>query len=247
VATPPIDNEWAVWLINARNPLPANYTPPALTFIGTHYDGSRRYLDSRAAPYALDLIQAARDDGISLVPISSYRNNALQRSNFKNLFESYVSQGYSPESAFENAASWIAPPGTSEHNAGVAVDFNSTAVAFDKTEEFAWLSVNAHRFGFILRYPQDTEHITGIRYEPWHFRFVGVYHATRIFEFDVTLEEYIGQCAADDSVVEAFANEIVPNWRDEYVRQSASEIMSDWIVQYVRQCANETEIILNWR
>jgi D-alanyl-D-alanine carboxypeptidase len=204
-----IDNEWALWLINPRNPLPPDYEPPALEFVGYHFDGARRYLDSRAAPYAVALMEAASADGISLTPISTYRNVSLQRTNFRNLFQRQIDSGYSPEAAFDYAASWIAPPGTSEHNAGVAVDFNSTSLAFDQTAEFRWLRDNAHRFGFILRYPENTEHITGIRYEPWHFRFVGEYHAGQIWEQGVTLEEYISECAEDDSVVEAFRAELV--------------------------------------
>jgi D-alanyl-D-alanine carboxypeptidase len=112
-------------------------------------------------------------------------------------------------------ASEYAIPGTSEHNAGLAIDFNLTdsphtliEESFDQTSAFCWLSENAQNYGFILRYPKNTIHITGIVYEPWHFRFVGVYHAQQIYISGLTLEEYIGVCADDDSAVNAWKRQL---------------------------------------
>jgi D-alanyl-D-alanine carboxypeptidase len=168
-----VDNEWALWLINALNPLPIGYVPD-LTSIGS-YNGDNREFDSRAAPYAIQMINAASNDGISLEIVSSYRRIARQEENFRGQFNNLVNQGYSREKAFEMTASEYAIPVTSEHNAGLAIDFNLTGSphtlieeSFDQTSAFQWLGENAHKYGFVLRYPKNTMHITGIVYEPWH-------------------------------------------------------------------------------
>jgi D-alanyl-D-alanine carboxypeptidase len=201
------DNAWALWLINANNPLPAGYAPN-LTSIGSH-NGENRVLDSRAAAYAVLMIEAAKNDGISLHIVSSYRRIERQENNFRNYFNSLVSQGHSREQAFDITASQIAVPGTSEHNAGLAIDFNLIRESFDQTKEFRWLRDNSWKYGFILRYPKDTTDITGIIYEPWHFRFVGLYHAEKVVHQGITLEEYIGRCAGDASVAAAWRAQLV--------------------------------------
>jgi len=181
---------------------------PNLTLIGT-YNSQNRYLDSRAAPFALLMMEAARNDGITLTLVSTFRSIERQTINFLSRYENAISRGLSPDAAFDYTASMIAIPGTSEHNAGVAIDFNWIDERFDQTETFRWLRDNAHNFGFILRYPRNTTHITGIIYEPWHFRFVGLYHAAKIHESGLTLEEYMGVCAGDNSVVAAFRNQTI--------------------------------------
>ena len=205
-----VDNEWALWLINARNPLPQGYNP-ALSLIGT-FNGDERRFDSRASEYALLLIEAAREDGIILDIVSSYRSIERQIDNFKHYFNSSMNWANSVEEAFEYVSSQIAIPGTSEHNAGLAIDFNLVEERFEQTAEFRWLQENSWQYGFILRYPRGTTHITGIIYEPWHFRFVGLYHAEQIFNSGLTLEEYIDVCIGDVSVVEAFRTYILEGW-----------------------------------
>jgi D-alanyl-D-alanine carboxypeptidase len=209
--TPEYNNGlWALWLINAKNPLPDGYLPD-LVSIGS-YNGDNRELDSRAAPYAIRMMQAAANDGISLVPVSAYRRITTQENNFRAAFNELVNQGLPREQAFEETASVYAVPGTSEHNAGVAIDFNSLSESFDQTDAFNWLISRAHEFGFIARYPKGTTHITGIIYEPWHWRFVGVEHAVNIREARVTLEEYIGGCRNDDSAVTAWKIQLGVNY-----------------------------------
>jgi D-alanyl-D-alanine carboxypeptidase len=195
--------EWALWLINGKNPLPAGYTPPTLSPIGGYT------IDSRVAPYAQSMIDASRAAGISLSVISAYRGIERQTINFESDYNSARGRGMSREEAFAFTSSRIAIPGTSEHNAGLAIDFNTTADWFDQTAEFRWLRDNSWRYGFILRYPKDTTHITGIIYEPWHYRFVGLYHAEKIYNAGITLEEYMGTCLDDDSVAEAFKNQLI--------------------------------------
>jgi D-alanyl-D-alanine carboxypeptidase len=206
-----VDNEWALWLINGNNPLPADYEPE-ISLIGT-FNGQERNLDVRAVSYALNMIQAAKDNGITLEIVSSFRFISTQARNFRAEFDDYIAAGYTREQAYELTAQEIAVPGTSEHNAGLAIDFNDHVAfvheSFENTEAFAWLNAHAYEYGFILRYPKNTQHITGIIYEPWHWRFVGVYHAGKIRESGLTLEEYIGVCAGDNSVVAAWKNELI--------------------------------------
>jgi D-alanyl-D-alanine carboxypeptidase len=104
----------------------------------------------------------------------------------------------SEEEAREQTLLTSAPAGKSEHHSGLCVDLVESRAAqreldetFEDTEAFAWLSQNAHKYGFILRYPKDKTDITKYSYEPWHYRFVGVYAATIIYEDNITLEEYL--------------------------------------------------------
>jgi D-alanyl-D-alanine carboxypeptidase len=201
---------WALRLINAWNPLSAGYVPE-LALIGTH-NGENREFDARAAGYVSQILLAARNDGVNLRLTSAYRSIVRQEENFIGWYNRLINQGYSPERAFELTAMEIAVPGTSEHNAGLAIDFNytiDTEHLFDQTAEFLWLNTHAYKYGFILRYPEGKAHITGINYEPWHWRFVGVENAARIYKSGLTLEEFIGECRGDDSVFESFRQQII--------------------------------------
>ncbi|MCL2070646.1 MAG: M15 family metallopeptidase [Oscillospiraceae bacterium] len=192
-----IDNSWALWLINAKNPLPYGYLPE-LRSIGV------LEFDSRAAVYALLMIMEARNAGVTLTPVSAYRSVERQSANFESFYNNALNEGYSPAEAFELTVANIAVPYASEHNAGLAIDFNTVEEEFDQTDEFNWLSDNARKFGFIMRYPENALETTGIIYEPWHFRFVGLYHAKQIYNSGLTLEEYIGYCRGDNTAVDAF-------------------------------------------
>ena len=97
----------------------------------------------------------------------------------------------SREEAAKKAATVILPPGTSEHNLGLAMDICNTYDSFANGEEYAWLVENAHKYGFILRYTAEKQEITGIVPEPWHWRFVGVEYAEKIKESGLCLEEYL--------------------------------------------------------
>ena len=105
-----------------------------------------------------------------------------------------MDMGYSRVEATQMAATRILPPGTSEHNAGLAMDIcvASTSANFEQTDEFAWLMENAADYGFILRYPEDKQDITKITYEPWHWRYVGVENAKAMKASGECLEEYLG-------------------------------------------------------
>jgi len=202
-----IDNSWALQLVNAKNPLASGFVPN-LTSIGS-YGGENREFDNRGAAYAKLMMEAAQNDGLILTPVSSYRRVVRQEENFRASFNSFVSQGHSRERAFDLTAEQIAVPRTSEHNAGLAIDFNSISTSFDQTAEFHWLRDNAHHYGFILRYPSGTTSITGIIYEPWHWRFVGLHHAEKIKNSGQVLEQYISNCKDDESAVAAWRAQLV--------------------------------------
>ena len=99
--------------------------------------------------------------------------------------------GCSEEEALKGAATEVARPGTSEHNLGLAVDFNSVEQNFENTEAFNWLNKHCTEYGFILRYSASTQDITGVIYEPWHYRYVGKENAKKIMKSGLTLEEYV--------------------------------------------------------
>lgn len=188
-----IDNHWAYYLINRDNPLPSDFT------VALDYVQGRFMMDERCASYARDMLAAAEADGIKLNVVSAYRSVQKQQENLESYTERLVNNGYTHEEAYILATKEIALPYTSEHNAGLALDIltadwwethDDVTADFEETEEFRWLSENAHKFGFIMRYPKEYEYVTGYTYEPWHYRFVGVYYAEKIKESELPLEYY---------------------------------------------------------
>lgn len=179
-------------LLNGDYVLPEGYEPTLAEAV----KGSGVYLDYRVAPFYQAMYDAALEDGIILYPVSGYRSYDLQTRNFENhISEIMNNNGLDRTEATVKAATSIMIPGGSEHNAGLAMDICSLSESFEDTEEFAWLSENAADYGFILRYPKDEEAkaITKVKYEPWHYRYVGVDTAKDIKSKGVTLEEYLGQ------------------------------------------------------
>ncbi len=123
------------------------------------------------------MVRAAKTDGVRhFVVNSGYRNEAEQR-------QLYESKG--PDDAL--------PPGFSEHNLGLSMDIGSAKAEMSRAPEGSWLSKNAWKYGFILRYPKDKTAVTGIQFEPWHFRYVGLPHSVIMHENDWTLEEYLDE------------------------------------------------------
>lgn len=188
------DGDWALYVVGNDNPLPDGFT------VVTKPVQGQRELDVRCADYAIAMINAAAEDGIRLKVSSAYRSVQKQQENIEMYIEWYMSMGDSYETASEKTYSMVAVPGCSEHNAGLAMDIESEdyfdthaelETDFDTMPEFDWLYANAHRFGFIMSYPKGLEDITGFPYEPWHYRYVGIEHATAIYERGITLKEYI--------------------------------------------------------
>ena len=183
-------SDWRMILVNRDYILPDGYMPVLEPAVEGDYEDIK--LDYRVAPYYNEMYQAALEDGVELVPISGYRSVERQTRNFENKIQRYINDGYSKTEATQMAATIILPPGTSEHNAGLAMDICSLYESFEKTEEFEWLSENAADYGFIMRYPEDKQDITKIIYEPWHWRYVGVEAAQEMKASGQCLEEYLG-------------------------------------------------------
>ena len=191
-----IDNAWAMFLVNNNNPLPEDYDK-RITVKKVYSNGDRDFeFDERAADYLINMFAAAKKDGINLTVNSSYRTIEYQQFNFDRSVQQRVNNGMSYEEAVLDTEKEVAYPGKSEHNAGLSVDiFSDEYVSFDddgfkNTKAYAWLMENAADYGFILRYPEGKEDETGIIYEPWHYRFVGVYYAHKVKESGLCLEEY---------------------------------------------------------
>ena len=129
---------------------------------------------------------------------SAYRSYSKQYGLYKYYVSELLSQGFSQTQAEAEVSKTSAKAGHSEHQSGLCVDLiengnTELTVAFEECEAFRWLSANAHKYGFILRYPKNKEAITGYEYEPWHFRFVGIDAASVIYEDGICLEEYLAK------------------------------------------------------
>lgn len=151
-----------------------------------------RKFDIRAIDYLKNMLKAMKSDGIKSVWIqSSYRSIEHQAELYENKTKQYMEMGYSREEAQALTEKTINKPGYSEHNLGLAVDFNYVNNDFENTEAYMWLKENAKNYGFVLRYPKDKEEITKVKYEPWHWRYVGIEHAKKMDELNMCLEEYV--------------------------------------------------------
>jgi len=175
-------------VVNAKRAADSSYKPALSEIFDTGY-----YMEEGVTPYYEEMYTAAKKDGITLTPYSGYRSYERQRNNYINLTKQYMGQyNLNEEDAARKAATVILPPGTSEHNLGLAMDICNTRDDFANTKEYKWLTENAHKYGFILRYTADKQDITGIVPEPWHWRFVGVEYAEDIKNSGLCLEEYLG-------------------------------------------------------
>ncbi len=188
-----IDNSWAYFLINEEFPLTDGYTPELAHVQGVYM------MDERCAEYAKTMLEAASADGVDLCVVSAYRSIEKQQENLESYTQRLINEGHAPEEAEKLALMEIAEPGKSEHNAGLALDIltydwwethDDVTADFENTEEFRWLQENAHKYGFIMRYPKEWENTTGYTYEPWHYRFVGLYYAKEIRNSGLPFEYY---------------------------------------------------------
>ncbi len=179
-------------LVNRDYILPEGYKPGDLTN-SVKSDPDSKLLRAEPAKFYNQMYLAAKADGYTLTTVSGYRSYSLQKNNFENKINKYIGEGKSKAEATQAAAQIILPPGTSEHNAGIAMDICSLYQSFDKSNEYKWLEEHAADYGFILRYPKDKVNITKIVYEPWHWRYVGVENAKAIKQSGKCLEEYLGK------------------------------------------------------
>ena len=183
--------DWKLSLVNPWNTLSYDYSV-SVSNVDSRF-GTDKQFDSRAVDDLNDMCEAALDDGVYLTVISAFRTYSYQDMLFQNEVAEYKAYhpGCSQEEAEKGAATEVARPGTSEHNLGLAVDFNSVEQSFENTEAFEWLQENCTDYGFILRYSSSKLDITGVIYEPWHYRYVGKDNAKKIAASGLTLEEYL--------------------------------------------------------
>ena len=184
--------EYYLLLANAENPLPQDWS------IQTEEVQNGYEMDKRAAPAMREMIQVAKEDGVELMLCSAYRSVEKQQQLFDRSQQAYMAQGMSEEEAYAKTATETAIPGTSEHQTGLAADivtptYQMLDAGFADTPAGQWLSEHAAEYGFVLRYPQDKQEVTGIIYESWHYRFVGKTHAKLMKESGLCLEEYLQQ------------------------------------------------------
>ena len=181
-------------LVNPWNMLPEDYTAELQQV--TWDQEENQFMDVRCADRLLQMMQDCFDAGCTPYICSGYRTMEKQQFLFNNKIARLVAMGVSAEEAPMQAAESVAIPGTSEHQLGLAVDIIDYNYPYlDEFQENMptqkWLMENSWRYGFILRYPSDKSDITGIIYEPWHYRYVGMVAAREIYELGVTLEEYL--------------------------------------------------------
>ncbi len=179
-----VSEEWNLIVVNRWNELPEDYSVEL-----TELSNGQK-VDSRIYPYLQEMFDAARAEGIYPVVREGYRTAEEQQEILDDKIQTYINQGYSQSRAERTAKEWVALPGTSEHQLGIAVDINADKSKCSNEEVYAWLAENAYKYGFILRYPPGKQEITGTSYEPWHYRYVGVEVAQEIYERGICLEEY---------------------------------------------------------
>lgn len=169
-------------LVNKYHKLPSNYEAKDLVTLSKTYSSRGHKIKKVVSEPLMKMIDAARADGLNLLVISGYRTERTQRGLFNNSVKRH---------GMDHALIYSAKPGHSEHQLGLAVDLNSTEESFDQTKEYKWLKANSYKYGFIERYPKGKEFITGYGYEPWHYRYLGVDLATKVYTENVTYEEYL--------------------------------------------------------
>lgn len=184
-------------LINKDHPLGKDYIPPDLTEISDTRKDRKAVQMREYAAKALDaMFIEMRAAGFTDVSVTSaYRSYDYQTQRFNDTMNNYMKK-YDRDTAYAKTAAEIALPGCSEHQSGLCADLHNLPAAsqsFESKEAYKWLIAHCADFGFILRYPKDKEDVTEIIFEPWHYRFVGRYHAKRIMQSGLCLEEYCEQ------------------------------------------------------
>lgn len=182
--------DWRLVLINKQHPIPEDYE----FTLGT-IKGSMK-CDERIIGDLIAMFQAAKEDGVNLEVRSPYRDMSRQEMLFGKKIKLYMDKGMSYMEAYSYASRAVTVPGASEHQIGLAIDITSDTyktltAGFADTKAGKWLAEHSCEYGFIVRYPLGKEYITGIEYEPWHFRYVGVDAAMAITEQGLCLEEFI--------------------------------------------------------
>ena len=188
---PSAKDSWNLILVNFQNPLSDDFAVPELTQLR-----SGQTVDSRIYPALQQMLDDARAAGLQPVVCSSYRSRDTQTQLYAAEIQSWLDRGCTQEDAEAQAAMWVARPGTGEHQTGLAVDIVDLSYQLldeeqENTPVQQWLMAHCAEYGFILRYPADKSALTGIGYEPWHYRYVGEEAAREIMDGGLCLEEYL--------------------------------------------------------
>lgn len=183
VRTDTDDAAWNLRLVNRWNPLPGGYEAALKEVPGGET------VDERIYEPLMEMLEAAKEENWGEAPrvISGYRTQEDQEALYAYEVDQYRSKGYSKDDAEEEAGKWVAVPGTSEHQLGLAVDIEGNTY-----DVFLWLQENSYKYGFIFRYPGDKTELTGTAEEVWHYRYVGKEAAAEIYEGGLCLEEFVG-------------------------------------------------------
>ncbi len=180
-------------LVNGSHPLSEDYdyTKDLMTIPGEYHNGQLDQINKDIWPYLKAMIDDARKEGVNLSVWSPYRSYSIQQMLFNRQKQKQIEAGVPESEADAKAATIVARPGTSEHHTGLAADINMADDAFENTPMYAWLTEHCQDYGFIMRYPKDKIDVTGVIYESWHYRFVGINVAKDIKSKGITLEEYL--------------------------------------------------------
>lgn len=181
---------WNLTLVNTWYPLSEEIEPETVTLT------NGMEVDARCYPELQDMMDACRGSGLTPVICSAYRDRETQERLFQNEVQRWLDKGYSQEDAETEAGTVVAAPGTSEHELGLALDIvDIKHQLLDESQEQTavqqWLMAHSWEYGFVLRYPTDKSKVTGIIYEPWHYRYVGKEDARKIYTAGLCLEEYL--------------------------------------------------------
>lgn len=179
------DNGWNLILVNRDSYIPDDYQVEL-----TELSNGKK-VDSRIYPELQEMFNDARAQGYGLFVREGYRTQEEQQKLLEEKIEAYKNEGKSKSEAKKLAEQWVAIPGTSEHQLGIAVDINADTTKSSSDDVYGWLAENAYKYGFIKRYPSDKTDITGVINEPWHYRYVGKEAALEIYSSGICLEEYI--------------------------------------------------------
>lgn len=185
-----VELPWNMVLVNGEHPMEEGYVPELKDL------EKGLSVDSRIYDAAKKMLSDAKKAGLHVEICSAYRSVERQEQVFGSSMQERVKNGMSYWDAYEETVLNVALPGTSEHALGLALDLVSNEYTElderqETTAEAKWLKANCYKYGFILRYPPEKTKITGIIYEPWHYRYVGIEEATKMTELGVTLEEYL--------------------------------------------------------
>ena len=184
---------WALVLVNDSHPLDVSYVPESMVELE-----SERFVDARIEEPLRQMLDDGAKAGLSMYVASAYRSSEKQKEVFNATMQDWMANGRTPLEAYDETKKSVAVPGTSEHATGLAVDIIASEYeGLDdrqgETDEQKWLMEHCWEYGFILRYPPEKVDITGIIYEPWHYRYVGKTAAEEIMKKNLTLEEYLLQ------------------------------------------------------